>query len=523
MGETILIRGGQVIDGTGAPARRADVLIKWGLIADVGDFPEAEADLVLEAQGKVVCPGFIDTHVQSDLQLLAQPQHISALSQGVTTEILGQDGLSYAPLSPDNLREYRKYLAGLNGNPQLDQEWSSVAQFRRLFDKRTAINVAYQVPHGPLRLETVGFADGPLQGENLRRAQKLLAQGFEEGAVGFSTGLSYYPCSFADTEELVELCKVAALYNRPFVIHLRTVFPIQPGPLMRWRKPLKSQVRCFLHFSHFKTGTLNPGRAAELMAPIDAAQERGVDITLECYPYPAGAGFALYMMPRWANVGGYGALMARLADPHLRRRIMSDMRGLGLLHEGIITYVAQERHREFIGRTFREVAEDLGLDEAEFICQLLLENNLAVGHMQPPPEEPLWEQLDRDLMELLLRPNYMVGSDALSAAVHPHPRTYGTFTRFLRLQREHKFMPLEALIQGMTSVPARRFGLKDRGELKRGKAADVVVFDPLTVGERATYERPKQLSEGILYVLVNGTVAFSHGKALGVLAGRALP
>lgn len=523
MKQSILIRGGQVIDGTGAPARRADVLIEWGRIAAIGNLGELEVDLVLEADGQVVCPGFIDTHVHSDLDLLARPEHTSALAQGVTTEILGQDGLSYAPLSKENLAEYRKYLAGLNGNPQLDAEWSSVAEFRRLFHQNVAVNTAYQVPHGALRLETVGFRDVPLKVADLERAQQLLAEAFDEGAVAFSTGLSYYPCSYADTEELVELCKVAACYKRPFVIHLRSVFPGEPFDPVEEAIEIAERSGAPLHFSHFRTSVFNAGQVEQLMAPIDAAIKRGVDITLECYPYPAGAGFTMYMIPRWAHEGGYGALMARLADPRTRRKIEEDMVSYGLVHDGVFSYLPEGPDLELLGRTFSEVAEERGTTIPALVCEVMLRNNLAVGYMQPSPEQFFWDQIDRDIMELLKRPNYMVGSDALVVGQHAHPRTYGCFSRFLRLQREHGFMPLEALINRMTSVPARRFGLTDRGELLPGKAADILVFDPQAIRDKATYEQPNQLAEGMSWVLVNGQVALSHGKSLGVHAGRALP
>lgn len=524
MVESILIKHGTVIDGTGTSPRKADVLVKWGRIIEVGNLEGAEADIIIDATGQVVCPGFIDTHVHSDLNLLKDPLHVSGLSQGITTEVLGQDGLSYAPLSPKYRDDYRKYLAGLNGDPDLDLEWSSVAEFRNLFHEKTSINTAYQVPHGALRLETVGYEDVLLKGANLRQAKKLLARGFDEGAVAFSTGLSYYPCSFGDTEELVELCEVAAVYNRPFVIHLRTVFPDEPFDPVKEAIEIAERSGAPLHFSHYRTGVDNPGQLEELLQDIDKAIDRGVDITLECYPYPAGAGFGMFMMPRWSHVGGYGGLMARLADPLTCKEMSKDMIDAGLVHDGVVSLLPEgSKDSDLLGRQFSEVAAERGIDIATLMCELMLNNNLVVGYKQPPPEKEIWDQIDQDVMQLLNRSDYMVGSDSLAAATHPHPRTYGSFTRFLRLQREYNFMPLEELINRMTSLPAYRFGLTDRGELKRGKAADIVIFDPETVNDTATYEDPNQLSEGISYVLVNGLVAFSHGRALAVFAGRAIP
>lgn len=521
--DILLIKNGTIVDGTGRPGFRGDVLIRWGKIIDIGHFPQAETDFVIDGEGKVVCPGFIDTHVHSDLHLLEYPDNEPALAQGVTTEVLGQDGLSYAPLSAAALKMYRQYLAGLNGNPRLSFEWSSVREFRNLFEQTVSTNTVFQAPHGAIRLESVGFDDVPLQGPALKRAQSLLAEAFEQGAAAFSTGLSYYPCSFADTAELVALCRVAAAFERPFVIHLRTVFAGDPFDPVEEAISIAQQSGAPLHFSHFRTRPDNAGRLDEVMAPIDRAAAAGVDVSLECYPYATGAGFLMFMMPRWAHRGGYTHLLARLADPAVRRRIEADMKSSGLTHDGILSHVSCDDDQSLIGRKLSDIAAEQNQSMEALVCDLMLRNSLEVGFMQPPLEPEINGQIERDIMQLIQRCDYMVGSDRIAVGRHTHPRSYGCFPKFLRLRREHNFMSLEGLIQHLTENPARRFGLTDRGVLKPGRAADVVVFDPETIRERASYEQPHQLAEGVAQVVVNGKLVFAHGRALHVTAGRALP
>ena len=224
----LLIRGGVVIDGSGSKTYPADVAISSGRIEYVGPLEGAQADRVIEAAGVTVVPGFIDSHVHADVMLLHDPQHAAGLCQGVTTEILGQDGLSYAPLSPLNLQLCRRYLAGLNGNPPILWDWSSVAEFRSRFNGTVAVNTAYLIPHNAVRLETTGWRDVPLRGDDLRSAQDIIRRGLDEGAVGFSTGLSYFPGAYSDTDEIVALCRPVAERDSPYVVHLRTVFRAQP-------------------------------------------------------------------------------------------------------------------------------------------------------------------------------------------------------------------------------------------------------------------------------------------------------
>ena len=525
----LVIRGGLVIDGDGGPPRAADVGIVGERIEAVDRLEGAEAGRVLDAAGRVVTPGFIDTHAHSDLMLLAEPQHPAGLCQGITTEVLAQDGLSFAPLSAPNLAIYRRYLAGVYGNPELAYDWSSVAEFRARFDRRVAVNTVYLVPHGPVRLEVLGMADAPLVGEALARAQALVERGLAEGAVGLSTGLSYYPHSYSDTDEIVELCRPVAAAGGVYVTHIRTVFRGEPFDPVLETLEIGRRAGVKVHFSHFRTWAMNAGRVAELLAPIDAAQREGVDVSFDTYPYPTGSGFGLAFLPPWAHEGAPEALLARLADPATRARIVAE---LGTGRDAVLptswdawVYSHLPKNRDLVGMTFAEAARARGASSpGDLLCQLLLEEDLEVGDWQAPPAAEVWDRIERDFMELFARPNYMVGSDSIPVGGRPHPRAYGCFPRLLgRLRRRYGALSLETLVNRATAVAADRFGLKDRGRLAPGKAADLVVFDPQTLEDTATYEQPKRFPVGITAVVVNGRVAVEDGRPTGVLAGRALP
>jgi len=527
----LLIRGGLVFDGSGAPPRKADVAIHGERIEAVERLEGAQAHRVIDASGLAVAPGFIDTHVHSDVMILGNPQHACKLCQGVTTEVLAQDGLSYAPLSPANLQMYRRYLAGLNGNPDIAWDWSSVAEFRSRFDRTVAVNTAYLMPHGTVRLEVLGMKDVPLLGEDLKKAQALIAQGMEEWAVGFSTGLSYFPQSWSDTDELVELCRPVAERGGVYIVHLRTVFRGKRFDPVQETIEIGRRAGVAIHFSHFRTHPATAGRVADLVAPIEAAQAEGLDITMESYPYPSGSSMAVMLVPPWAQEGGPDKILAHLADPVQRQRIVSEMEStvdpsFGVtFNDYVYSYLPSVRNSDLIGLSFIEAARYRGTaSPSDLVCDLLLEENLEVGFLIGPPAPQVWETMNRDLMQLFSRPDYTVGSDSVLVGQRPHPRTFGCFPRLLgRMRRQYGGVPLEALINRATALPAERFGLKDRGLLQRGKAADIVVFDPETLADTATYENPKSFPIGVEYVVVNGRVAVEHSKPTGVLAGRPLP
>ena len=522
----VVISGGTVVDGTGAPGYPADVGVAAERVDSIGDLSQAGARRVVDATGHVVCPGFIDSHTHSDGVLLLDPQHANGLRQGITTEILGQDGLSYAPLSAKNYRVYRRYLSGILGEPPEGLDMSSVESFRSHYHKKTAVNTAYLVAHGAIRLETLGFRDVPLVGDALSRAQRLVREGIEQGAVGLATGLSYHPHAWSDTDEMVELCRATNDAGGVYVTHLRDVNTDRafggggiPEALEIGRR---SGVR--VHFSHTRTSESNAGKVGKVVELVDKAKGE-VDSTLELYPYPTGSTFCTSLLPSYAHEGGPDAIIGRLGDPDERKKMgrymeENTVRAAG---QAILSSVPKNGHLE--GRAMTEVAHEMGLPVGEALCQLLLEEDLQVGFWLTPPDNvAAWRQVSRDALAFLSRPDYMVGSDAIPIGGHPHPRAYGTFPRLLgRLRRQFGVLSLEQMVQRMTENPARRFGLTGRGVLKEGNFADVVVFDPEHIIDTATYDDPHQFPIGIPYVLVNGQVAVDQERCTGALAGQAVP
>jgi len=513
----IIIDGGRLVDGTGTPWRRADVGILEGRIVAIGRLEETAARRRITADGQIVCPGFIDIHGHADLSLPANERQIERLRQGITTEVLGQDGLSYAPASAQHLQEWRRYLIGLNGEGAgLDWAWSSVAEYLERVEGKAA-NAVYLVPHGAVRVEAMGWADRPATASETQHMQTLVRKGLEQGALGLSTGLSYIPCAHATTEELISLCRPVAEAGGILAIHLRSYGPMMLDALDE-AISIGRATGVAVQVSHLRiAGPENRGKAPEIAARIDTARTEGVDITFDAYPYEVGCAPLFCLIPAWAQAGGPDAILSRLADRKERARIRAEIYGWGVDWE---MYTLSNAPRTKLGDWERyslpQAAQGSDRDVETFIIDLLLETQLnativAYGGNQEDDEC------------LAQHPAGMVCSDGVQVGNHPHPRGYGTFPRVLaHYVRERHILTLERAVNKMTAAPAARLNLNDRGVLRIGAAADVVIFDPDKVKDRATYADSRRPPEGIEWVLVNGEPAVAQGQPTGALAGRVL-
>jgi N-acyl-D-amino-acid deacylase len=515
----LLIRNGLVIDGTGNPGFHGAIAVEGERVQVLrGDVNGIAAGRVIDASGHVVCPGFIDMHAHSGLVLLAEPRHEPKVRQGVTTELIGVDGCSYAPFhSHDDFRRFVQINAGLDGNPPLPGRWSTVEQYLDMFTRRVAVNVVYIIGNSPLRIAAMGWDDRRAAPGDIENMKALLRTGMEEGAFGMSTGLDYPPGSYADTAELTALSETAARLGGIYHTHVR--YSLGDRYLDPFREALAigrgSAVP--VHITHFYHRTTSPGGASRMLDLVEGARAEGLDVTFDSYPYNLSSTRLTILLPQWTHDGGYERLRAVLADPGQRERLHKEMGPrAGAWSDMWLTNFRKAANHRFEGRSIEQVADMLDRDPIDVVLDLLADEDLEVSYVSAGGNLAT-------LPKFVSHPLSMVGSDALLIGDFPSPRTYGTFPIILgEFVREERVMALPDAIRKMTSFPAQRLGLPDRGLLRDGFKADIVVFDPRTVKTPATRTRPKQFPIGIPYVIVNGQVVVDQGQHTGVLAGRAL-
>jgi len=520
----LVFHGATVVDGTGGPARRADVSVHDGRIAEVGE--RLSGDRVVDAAGLVLAPGFIDMHSHSDLQLLANPDHVAKVSQGVTLEVLGQDGLSYAPVDDDTLAGLRTQLAGWNDDPAgFDWDWRSVGEYLDRLDRGIAVNAAYLVPQGTVRMLAVGWEARPATAAELDRMRSLVATGLAEGAVGLSSGLTYTPGMYADTEELVALCAVVGAGGGYYSPHHRSY---GAGALEAYAEMVDVSRRsgCPLHLAHATMNfPVNEGRAGELLSLLDGAIADGCDITLDTYPYLPGATYLSALLPSWATEGGLDATLARLSDQDTRERIRADIEDHGSdgCHGVPVDWASIEingvrtaEHAHLVGHSVAESARAAGRAPAELYFDVLVAEQLGTSCLMHVGHED-------NVQAIMRHPAHTGGSDGLLVGDRPHPRAWGTFPRYLgHYVRELGVLSLEECVAHLTGRAARRLRLTDRGLVRAGYAADLVLFDPDTIADTATFAEPRQAATGIPYVLVNGVPVIDDGRHTGALAGHSI-
>ncbi|GII53408.1 N-acyl-D-aspartate/D-glutamate deacylase [Planotetraspora thailandica] len=507
----VLIAGGWVVDGTGAPPFRADVSVDGGRVAAVGRLDAAEGATVVDATGRLVLPGLIDCHAHGEAVVFDKEIQLAALRQGVTTFVLGQDGLSFAPTRSAAAFDYvRRYFAAVNGtHPGLDGP-VGVAELLAGYDRATALNTAYLLPHGTIRFDVMGPAERAPDADELRAMRKAVENGLAEGAAGLSSGLEYAPGRYAGVDELAELSE--ALGVLPYVTHMRGYGASAPTGMAE-AVEIATRSQAALHVSHYH------GPASVLLPLAADARLHGVDLSFDTYPYLRSSTIlAMIALPSWVPAADTDHALALLDSE--RVRLAADWAEHGDLWPRItLSHAPGFEWAE--GMTLPAAAAERGMDPAEFCRLLLIETRLEAGCVAARPDEG--PEGERSVREILKDPGHTGGSDGIYVGGHPHPRGFGAFARYLgRHVRELGDLTWEQAAVHLASHPARRFGLRDRGLVRRGQAADLIVVDPLRVADTATYDNPRSLAVGIDDVLVSGVPVLREGRLTGKAPGRAL-
>ena len=534
-GFDVVIVHGKIVDGTGSPWCSGDVGIRNGRIAAIGDLAGAPARQTIDAHGKVVAPGFIDMLGQSELTILVDPHVPSKIFQGITTEITGE-GNSVAPVNDAMLAADR----AVYGHYRVTPDWRTLrAYFARLEKQGLGINLATYVGATSIRRIVLGDADVQPTPAQLDQMRTLVRDAMKDGAVGLSTALQYAPAPYAKTEELIALASEASKYGGIYATHMRSE---GDGVLESIDEATRigREAHIPVEIWHLKAaGKSNWGKMPQIVERIDKARAAGVDVSADTYAYTAWFNTFSAFVPPWAHDGGDAQLVERLKDPALRARIRKDMMTSGKDSAGeewdnewleipgpesiLIAVVQNKELLPLQGKRLSEVAALWKEDAIDALCDLLIKDSafteVAVFGMDEPDvklalRQP-WMSIDND--------SSGTSPDGLLSQEHPHPRAYGTFPRILRKYvREEKELTLPDAIRKFTALPAERMRLTDRGVLKQGMWADVVVFDPEKITDKSTFENPNQFSVGMEYVLVNGVPVIAEGKATGALPGKVL-
>ncbi|HEY8149514.1 MAG TPA: D-aminoacylase [Vicinamibacteria bacterium] len=526
----VILRGGTVYDGSGAPGRIADVAIRGDRIAAIGDLKNAQAKTVFDAKGLAVAPGFINMLSWSTDSLIADGRSQGEIRQGVTLEVMGE-GNSMGPLT----EEMKRRAVEQQGDIRYDIAWTTLAEYLAYLEKKgISPNVASYIGAATIREHVVGLDDRPATPAELEQMRALVRQEMQAGALGIGSSLIYAPGTYASTEELIELNKAAAPYGGRYISHLRSEgdrFLEAVDELVRIAREAGVPAEIY----HLKAaGASNWPKMDQAIAKIEAARKEGLRITADMYTYTAGSTGFDACIPPWSRAGGYDALFKRIADPATRARMIAEMRApaegwenlcraAGTPHGLLLVEFKNDALKPLTGKRLDEVMKIRGTDAENTILDLIAEDRTRVGVV-------FFLMSEDNVRRQVKLPWVSLGSDASSMAPEgvflkssTHPRAYGNFARFLgKYVRDEKLVSLPEAIRRLTSLPAANLGLKDRGALKVGAFADVVAFDPATIADKATFEQPHQYAVGMRHVLVNGVPVLRDGEHTGATPGRAL-
>jgi N-acyl-D-amino-acid deacylase len=518
----MIIKNGRMIDGSGNPWTRTDIAIKDLIIAKIGEMSPDPAKVTIDAKGLIVSPGFIDIHSHSDFTIPINPKAESKIRQGVTTEVVGNCGMSFAPLNDEVIKFLRKENP-IIAESEVELDWTTMREYLEKMEKLgTAVNFVPLVGHSTIRAYIMGSTNKRPVREELNKMKELAAQAMREGAFGLSSGLIYPPGCYADTAELIELCKTVAQYGGIYTSHIR-------GEGETLFKAVKEAIRIGksaqlpVEISHLKLeGRENWGQTKKLLSLITDARSMGIDISADAYPYTAGCFSLGAMFPPWTSEGGVQKLVERLKDQKTRGKIREEMvhgrsdwssplRAIGW-DKTIIIYCRKAENRGFEGKAVSELSRAKDVDPFDFVFDLAIDENAETQVIR-------FSMSEEDVRTIVKHPLIAICSDGSALATYgvlargkPHPRYYGTFPRVLRkFVAEEGTLRIEDAIRKMTSLPAQRLRLEKRGLIKEGYYADMVVFDPKKIKDTATFIQPKQYPIGIECVIVNGTLVI-HGK-----------
>jgi len=521
----LILQNGLIIDGTGQPPVEGDVAILGDRILSV-DAPgsPSKGAVEIDCEGLAIAPGFLDTHSHSDLRVLSEPELPMKLRQGITLEVFGQDGISVAPIKTADRAQMERSLAGLLGKLDRAWDWESVGEYLASIERsKPSLDCSYLIPHGAVRLSAMGMEDRRATDAEIAAMQELIRQSIREGALGMSTGLIYPPCCFADTSELIELCKAVAEFDGVFVAHMRSESDYLEDAVAEMIE-IGKHTGVRVHISHFKVaGRENWPVIDGVLEMVRIARAEGMRLTADQYPYIAGSTMLGAILPPWAHAGGIESTMERLSSADERARIRQAMLDRSRSEwdnfwkwsgpEGIIVSdIPSGNHPEFVGKNLSQAAaiakkSDSVTEEtaAEFALDLLAEERMGIGMISFSQSE--------DVVQKIMREPYVnVCTDGLLGG-KPHPRAYGTYPRILgRYVRELNVVTLEQAVRKMSGLAAETFRLRDYGQIREGARANVVVFDPERVSDRATFEDSKQFPVGIEHVVVEGTLAIQFDK-----------